>query len=425
MGQGASSAGAQPALARVAHVAASDVSLRYLLLNQMRSVAEAGYSVAAIAARGVDADAVASAGIRYIEVPVTRRYAPLADLRSLWRMYRLFRRERFDIVHTHTPKGGLIGQYAALLAGVPVRVHTIHGLYFPGDVSPRLRWLFVLLERVTMAFSHLNLSQNAEDIPVAIRERICAAERIVLLGNGIDLRRFDPDMYPVARRQEIRAALGLRPEHTVIGTVARFVREKGYMELLSAARTIKEKRSDVRFLFVGAAENYRGGGLDPQVIREMGLDDVVTFLGHRSDVADLYSVMNILALPSYREGFPRAPMEAAAMGVPAVVTNIRGCRQTVDHGVTGYLVAARDSAALANALLRLVEDPDARRRFGQAARRKAAMEFDEQIIFERIRDVYAQLLSRRRLLNCSAKFVYVAGDAAGQPNTPTAPSACK
>jgi len=379
-------------MAKIAHVTTVSLGLRYLLLNQLDAIQRAGHEVYGISAPGPEIAEVEGRGIRCLPTPMTRRVTPLVDLIALWRLYRLMRRERFDVVHTHTPKGALLGQYAALLAGVPLRVHTIHGLYFPGHMNPRRRWLFVLLERITMLFSHLNLSQNPEDVPVAIEEGICRAGRIELIGNGIDITAFDPALYPRERRREIRRSLGLEAHHQVVGIIARFVAEKGYLELLEAARIITSRSPDVRFILVGGYETEKRDALHPNVIRDMGLEGVVLYLGHRTDVADLYAAMDVLALPSHREGFPRVPMEAAAMGVPAVVTNIRGCRQTVDDGRTGYLVPLRDPSALAEALWGLLEDGSRREAFGRAAREKALDEFDERIVFGRVINAYRRLL---------------------------------
>src|SRR5262249_49804687 len=158
--------------AKIAHVTTVDSSLRYLLLNQIQSIREQGHEVIGISAPGDDVSVLEKAGVRHVAAPMTRAFAPLADLNALFALWRILRREKPTLVHTHTPKAGLLGQYAALLAGVPIRVHTIHGLYFPGSMSPRARLAFVLLERITMLFSRYNFSQNPEDIPVAIREKI-------------------------------------------------------------------------------------------------------------------------------------------------------------------------------------------------------------------------------------------------------------
>ena len=377
---------------KVAHVTTVDMSLRYLLLNQMAYLREQGYDVTGVSAAGDSVQAIEAAGVRHVPVPLTRAYSPTADLRALGELVRVFRRERFDLVHTHTPKAGLLGQWAAKLAGVPVRVHTIHGLYLPADLTRLKRRLFVGLERLTMSPSHRNLSQNPEDVPTAIRERISPADRIELIGNGIDLSAFDPGGHPPERRRATRARLGLDARHVVVGTVARFVAEKGYRELLDAARVVARQVSDVRFLLIGPSQPEKADALHPGIIEEMGLSGTVSYLGHRDDVADLYAAMDLHALPSYREGFPRAPMEAAAMGIPSVVSDVRGCRQTVDHGVTGLIVPPKNVGALADALLELIRNDAKRADFGRTAREKALAEFDERLVFRKVADVYEQLL---------------------------------
>jgi glycosyltransferase involved in cell wall biosynthesis len=380
---------------RVAHVTTSDMSLRFLLMNQLRTLREAGFDVAGVSSAGKDVSVLEAAGVRHIAVPMSRSYTPLADLVALVRLWRVFRREHFDIVHTHTPKAGLLGQYAALLAGVPLRVHTIHGLYFPANASPRARVAFVMLERLTMAFSHYNLSQNPEDIPVAIAEKIARADQLELIGNGIDLAAFAPETQPASKRAATRATLGLSADHLVVGIVARLVAEKGYREMFEAVRVIRAAEPRARFIFIGGFEAEKADAIQPGELAARGIADVAQFLGHRVDVADLYAVMDVHVLPSHREGFPRSPMEASAMAVPSVVTNVRGCRETVEDGVTGRLVPVRDPGALAAAILGLLGDATGRRRMGDAAHAKAVREFDEQVVFAKVVAAYNRLMGHR------------------------------
>lgn len=376
---------------RVAHIAASDQTLSELLLTQMQRLKEAGFDVAGIAAGDAKNDRLASAKIDFFPIPVTRRFAPLADLKALFALYRLLRREKFDIIHTHTPKGGLLGQYAALLARVPLRVHTIHGLYFPGFMRPQQRWMYVLLERITLAFSHYNFSQNPEDIPVAINERIVRPDRLEQIGNGISLARFDPAQVSDADRQATRATLGFADDTLVVGMVGRLVAEKGYLDAFSAARLVAERMPNVRFIFVGGFED-KADAIKPETLREHGIEHVAQLLGHRADVARLYAAMDVFVLPSHREGFPRAVMEAAAMGKPCVVTDVRGCRQTVEHEVNGLIVPPRAPDKLAAALERLLRSPADRVRMGEAGRAKALREFDETRVIAAIVDAYQRLL---------------------------------
>ena len=381
---------------RVAHIVAQDLTLEILLLNQLERMRDAGFEVAGISAPGPGGDRLRDRGIEFYAIPVTRRFAPLADLRSLFALYRVLRRERFDIIHTHTPKGGLLGQYAALLARVPLRVHTIHGLYFPGFMKPEHRRLFVWLERITLAFCHHNFSQNPEDIPVAIEEKITTPDRLEQIGNGIRLDRFDPSRISGEDRRRVRAELGLSDDHLVIGMIGRLVAEKGYLEAFAATKRVAERVPKARFLFIGPFED-KHDAIGPDALDRHGITNVAQLLGYRSDVERLYAAMDVYMLPSHREGFPRSVMEAAAMGKPCVVTDVRGCRQTVDHDVTGLVVPARDPEALADALERLLVSPDDRERMGKAGRAKALREFDERRICEAIIAAYRRLARKREL----------------------------
>jgi glycosyltransferase involved in cell wall biosynthesis len=378
---------------RVAHVTTSDFTLRLLLLNQLRTLGSQGYEIYGISAAGPDVPALRAAGVEHIAIPTSRRFDPLGDLRALFHLWRAMRREQFSIVHTHTPKAGLLGQYAALLAGVPLRMHTIHGLYFPGQMHPRTRFAYVLLERITMAFSHRNFCQSPEDMPVAIGEKICPPERLELIGNGIDIRAFDPALQPREKRSSTRKSLGLAEDDLVVGVVARLVAEKGYREMFRVVEMLRERERRARFIFVGGFDPSKSDAIPLDTLACLGIDDVAQFLGYRLDVPDLYAIMDVHVLPSHREGFPRAPMEASAMGIPSVVTNIRGCRQTVEDGVTGRIVPARNPDALADAIQELLLDPEKRRSFGAAARAKALKEFDEQAVFQRIMAAYERLLN--------------------------------
>jgi glycosyltransferase involved in cell wall biosynthesis len=243
-----------------------------------------------------------------------------------------------------------------------------------------------------MAFAHLVLSQNPEDVPVAVEERICRADRIRLLGNGIDLSRYDPARVSAAQVDGARAEAGIAPDDKVVGIVARVNREKGYEEFFAAARSIAAREPRARFVVIGPVEREKANHLEPEALaREAGVLDRLAYLGTRHDMPVLYRMMDVLVLPSHREGWPRAPMEAAAMGVPTVATDIRGCRQTVRHGETGLLVPARDPRALADAVVRVLSDPVAAREMGAAARAFAVQAFDERDVVERTLHAYRDL----------------------------------
>ncbi|MBW2508574.1 MAG: glycosyltransferase family 4 protein, partial [Deltaproteobacteria bacterium] len=361
---------------RVAHVTTVDLSLRYLLLNQLERIRDEGYEVVGISADGPDVAAVEARGIPHFAVPMTRRFTPLADLRALWALVRLMRRERFDVVHTHTPKAGLLGQLAARLSGVPVVVNTLHGFYFHDGTKPLPRRFYVWMERIAAKCSDSIFSQNREDIATAVEERIARPELVKWLGNGIDVARFDRRRLSDESLDALRRDIGLNPTAPVVGFVGRLVEEKGILDLLQAAQSVAKAIPNVQFLIVGPYDEEKPDALRPDVGERYGLADRCRFLGMRHDMPELYALMDVLVLPSYREGFPRAPMEASAMGVPTVVTDIRGCREAVEDGVNGLLFPVGDVDALADALVGLLRDDARRGQMGAAARVMAEERFD-------------------------------------------------
>jgi len=299
------------------------------------------------------------------------------------------------VLHTHNPKPGLYGRVVGRLARVPVVVNTVHGLYAqPGDRWAK-RAAVYSMERVAALCSHAELVQNPDDVETLARLGV-PRRKLRLLGNGIDLTRFDRATVSADRAQEARAEMGaVGPDDVVVGLVGRLVREKGYLDVFAAARRLREHVPAVRIAVIGATEAEKGDALtatDRAAAEAAG----VRFLGGRSDVVRLYAGMDVHVLASHREGFPRSPMEAAAMGVPVVATDIRGCRETVDDGVTGRLVPVRDPDALAAAISELAGSAELRTRYGNAARAKARREFDDRRCVEITLDTYRTLLEERR-----------------------------
>jgi glycosyltransferase involved in cell wall biosynthesis len=382
----------QPRKPRVAHVTTVDLSLRYLLLNQLQRIQSEGYEVFGISAAGPDVPVVEAAGIRHFAVPMTRRITPIADLRCLWELFRIMRRERFDVVHTHTPKAGLLGQLAARLAGVPIVANTLHGFYFHDDTKPWLRRFYIWMERVAAKCSDTILSQNREDMATAVAERIASPEQLKWLGNGIDVARFDRRRLADSSLESMRRELGIDSDAPVVGFVGRLVEEKGILDLLEAAKTVVLAIPNTQFLIVGPYDDDKPDALRPDVAEQYGVAANCHFVGMRNDMPELYGLMDVLVLPSYREGFPRAPMEASAMEVPTVVTDIRGCREAVDHGENGLLFPVGDADALARSLVELLGDDERRTQMGATGRRIAEDRFDELKVFDRVLSEYERLL---------------------------------
>jgi glycosyltransferase involved in cell wall biosynthesis len=382
---------------KVVHITTVDMSLHYMLLNQLQSLQKEGYEVWGISAPGPEVPVIKAAGIRYLPVTMSRRFTPFSDLASFWRLYRILKRERFTIVHTHTPKPGLLGQLAARLAGVPVVVNTIHGFYFHDHMPPLWRRFYITLEKIAAWCSDVILSQNQEDIQTAIKEGICQPEEIKYLGNGFDVERFAQTCLDERHLAQKRRELSLPSDAPVVGFVGRLVAEKGIVELLQAAQLIITQMPQARFLFIGPIDDSKPDALTPEVAAQYGVDKVCIFTGRRHDMPELYALMDVLVLPSHREGFPRAPMEASFMGVPSVVSDIRGCREVVEHGQNGWLVPLGDVRALADAILWLLKNPHEAKRMGEAGRRLARERFDERRIFDKVKAEYVRLLQGKGL----------------------------
>ncbi len=381
----------------VLHIATADMGLRFLLLEQLQAIQHAGYQVRGVASDGPYRAEVEAAGIPVEVVTMPRSVTPTSDLVAVAKLVRLFRRLKPTIVHTHNPKPGLLGQLAARLAGVPIIINTIHGFYFHEHSSAKQRHFYIAMEKIAARCSHAILSQNREDLATALATKIARPEQISLLGNGINLDVFDRRAVSQTEVAAARQALGIPADAQVIGAVGRLVAEKGYHELFWACQQLMATRPNVHLLVVGPEEPHKADGLTAASAADYGIAERSHFAGMRRDMPVLYHLMDVLAHPSYREGFPRAPMEASAMGVPVVASAIRGCRETVAHGLNGMLVPVRDAAALAQSLGRILDDRVVREAFSRLARQVAEREFDQQRVFERVLLSYAEQLQARGL----------------------------
>jgi glycosyltransferase involved in cell wall biosynthesis len=380
---------------KVAHVSTVDLVLR-MILNQLRSIRSAGYEVVGISVSGSQVAGLESAGIRHVSVPMKRDLSPLRDLSSLWHLYWAIRRENFTIVHTHTPKAGLLGQMAARMAGVPIVVNTVHGFYFHEHMHPNARRFYITMEKIAARCSNLILSQNAEDIQTAICEHICPPQKLRFLGNGIDLQCFDPERVAATDESRCRQELGIAPDAPVVGFVGRLAgRRKGFLDFLAASRLIATKRPDVRFLIAGDTDHGKPDAVEPSAAADYGIADRCVFLGYRTneELPLFYKLMNVLVLPSLFEGVPRVVMEASAMGTPSVATDVKGNREAVEHNRNGLLVRFGDVQALAAAVLRILSEPAMARRMSNEARRIAIERFDERVVCAKIKSEYARLLN--------------------------------
>jgi glycosyltransferase involved in cell wall biosynthesis len=381
---------------RVAHVTTVDSTLRFLLLPQLVRLRDEGYEVTGISAPGPWVGDLTAKGIRHVPWQhATRSWNPRSDLSAFGELYRIFKRGRFHLAHTHNPKPSVLGRIAARLAGVPCVVNTVHGLYATPEDRLSKRAIVLATEHVAARFSDRELYQSEEDLDWTRRSRIVARRRSTLLGNGVDLAEFDPSTISAERLESLRTELGIPAGAPVAGTVARLVAEKGYRELFEAAAAVRAHLPDFKLLAVGPTDPHKSDAIPEAELAR--IRDMVVFTGQREDIPSLLALMDVFVLPSWREGLPRSAIEAAAMGKPMVLTNIRGCREVVRHGVEGLLVPPRDPRRLAEAMQLLLDDPSLRARMGAAARARAEERFDERKVVDLIVATYRSVLADKGL----------------------------
>jgi len=362
----------------VGNIAQSLVNFRGPLLGTM---VERGHEVVAVSPENDPryAQALAELGVRYRTVPLQRAsFNPVADLRFMWALRRLMAEERPDVFLGYTIKPVIYGNLAARLAGVPSRNALITGLgYAFGDSTPKQRVVgrvIHVLYRLALAGTHTVFFQNPDDRAEFLGRGFVDEERAALVsGSGVDLERFPPSDPP--------------PPPPVFLLIARLIREKGIHQFVEAARILKKAYPDARFQLLGPLDS-NPTAIARSEVNEWEKEGLVEYLGETDDVRPYLEAASVFVLPSYyREGTPRTALEALATGRPVVTTDAPGCRETVDHGVNGFLVEPRHVTSLAAAMERFLEDPSLVESMGRASLELARNRYD-------VDKVNAQMLER-------------------------------
>jgi glycosyltransferase involved in cell wall biosynthesis len=380
---------------KVLIIGGEDVHAR---IDLMRGLAD-GYTVAAAGTSRDVAVRFAQAGFAYFYYPLTRGLGPLSDLVALLMLGRLLARYRPDIVHAFDTKPGVYGCLAARLAGVPVVVGTITGLgslYGEDGSSPRfVRGMYERLQRLASQCADLTLFQNRDDREEFLARRIVLPGKSGLIaGSGVRTDVLDPQRITGAERRQVRASLGIPEDALVVTMVSRVIRSKGVEAFVAAAQQVRAQLHGTYFLLVGPADAASVDSFSAGELAEFAR--VIHWPGPRNDIPQVLAATDLFVLPSnLREGVPRALLEAAAMGLPLITTDTPGCNDVVEDGVNGFLVPVRDPAALSQAIVRMLEQPELRRRFGQNSRQRAVERFDLSVVVEQTRTHYAELLARK------------------------------
>ena len=336
------------------------------------------------------------AGVTTHAIDIPRSISPWRDFMALLRLYEFFRHQQIQIAHSTTPKAGLLTAVAAFLARVPIRLHT-----FTGQPWVTLRGIKRWLARCSdVLIGKLN-TRCYTDSPsqrlFLIAEKLLTADRLFVIGAGslagVDVQRFNAERFPLSERLTLRASLGIAEHAPVLLFMGRIAVDKGVRELLNAFQALKMRGSNAHLMFVGRFDSDSGvaGSLSLQDLENIA---DLHLVGYTDSPEAYMAITDILCLPSYREGFGTVVIEAAAMGVPTLGTDIYGLSDAIVHEQTGLLVPPRDVAALTGALERLLADGALRTKLGEAARQRAHDIFDAQKLNAAVAREYADLLDR-------------------------------
>jgi glycosyltransferase involved in cell wall biosynthesis len=325
-----------------------------------------------------------------LEPALVREVNPLKDFLALLRLVRLMRNRRYTIVHTHSSKAGIIGRWAAKLAGVPVIVHTVHGWAHHERQRPFVRAIYIGVEKLTLPITDKLIAVTARDIDKGLADGIGRAEDYVVIRSGIELERFG---HPQVPRAETRAAWGIPADVPVIGTVTRLSPQKAPLDFVRAAARVAISHPHCWFVMVG------DGPLRQAVealAASLGIADRLVLTGLRRDVPELMAAFDLFALSSLWEGLPRVLPQAMATGLPIVATACDGSAEAIRDGETGYLVPPGDPDLLAERLCLLLDDQALAAHMGQRGRARVE-EFSDRRMVEQIAALYRTLLAQKAL----------------------------
>ncbi len=374
--------------ARVAHIFPTD-RVAYLMRARLMRLCEHGFKVAVVCGDRGYVQPLRACGLEVIPIPFAREVAPWTDVRCVLALRRALREGNFDIAHSHNPKGTLLGPVTAQWARTPLVVHTVHGFLFNENSRGVHRVAAVAAERWCARWSDHLLFQSEADYAHAVEARFKEAPRLHWIGNGVDERRFDRELYPNARTEK-RRELGLAEGDLVVGMVTRLVREKGCVEFFEMAARVAQQNARARFLLVGIPERReQSDAVDAQhLARQYGVADRCVLLEDRQDMPELYMSMDLCVLPSHREGLPRCLIEAAAMGTPVVASDIRGCREVIVDGRTGALFPLKDVEGFSAIVTALLADGPRRAELAQAGFQRVRERYLEEQVTARIVALY-------------------------------------
>jgi N,N'-diacetylbacillosaminyl-diphospho-undecaprenol alpha-1,3-N-acetylgalactosaminyltransferase len=361
----------------------------------MKALLKEGFDVYAIIPKGDYSDKLRREGIKVIHYYVKRGGLNfINDFRTILNLYRIFKKQRFDIIHSFTIKPNIYSAISGKLAGIPIIINHIEGLgyiYTEDNLKTKLlRFIANNLYRISFNFAKRVIFQNPDDF-IELSKLVDLHRTLIIKGTGIDTNYFSSENVDSIKVKSLREELKINSDKIVITLIARLQWSKGIKEFVESAKTVMKKYNNLLFLIVGWRDEGNPDVITEDFIKESS-NEFIKFIGKREEIKEILDLTDIYALPSYREGIPRTILEAMAMEKPVITTDAPGCKETVEDGVNGFLIPVKDSKALAGSIEKLILDKELRKKMGKASREKVIKEFSDEIVIEKILSLYKELL---------------------------------
>ncbi|SEO49915.1 Glycosyltransferase involved in cell wall bisynthesis [Flavobacterium sp. CF108] len=369
------------------------LSLKTLLKGQSRFMSSY-YEVIGISSAGKElSDVNLDEGIRVLPVEMTRKISPVKDLKSLYELYRILKKEKPFIVHSHTPKAGIISMLAAKFAHVPFRLHTVAGLPLM-ETTGNKRKLLNLVEKLTYRCA-TNVYPNSKGLyDFIVENKFTDKTKLKVLGNGssngINTNYFDVNLISLEQKTLLAKHLNIISTDFVFIFVGRLVSDKGINELIKSFNEISKDYNNAKLILVGSFEEE----LDPlnldtlQIINE---NSKILSVGFQQDVRSYFAISDCLVFPSYREGFPNVVMQAGAMGLPSIVSDINGCNEIIEDGINGIIVPVKNAQLIYDSMQRMISDSKLKNTLKEKSREMIVSRYDQKVIWDAILDEYKKL----------------------------------
>lgn len=379
-----------PKLIRITTV---PVSLAGLIRGQHRYMTQHGFEVVGVSSSGKAlADVNKAEGIRTIAVDMNRRISPFKDIVSLWKLYRVLKKENPTIVHSITPKAGLLSMLAAKMARVPIRLHTFTGLIFPTSTGLTKK-ILITTDRI-LCWAATNVYPEGEGVKKDLINYNITKKPLKVLANGnvngIDTSFFSLNTVSEETKQQLRQELGLKESDFVFVFVGRMVGDKGLNELIEAFPTIHEKNPNAHLLLVGNFERELDPLL-PKTEEVINSHPNIHAVGFKSNVKDYFAISDALVFPSYREGFPNVVMQAGAMGLPSIVTDINGCNEIIIDNENGVIIPPKNEKKLYDAMLYFLNNPEEVESMANNSRKLIVDRYEQRVVWDALLEEYRRL----------------------------------